>query len=45
MYQPLKVDGKDILDILDREDDLIAKNVLCNIQLVYAKKMKWAETN
>lgn len=33
MYQPLKVDGKDILDILDREDDLIAKNVLCNSQL------------
>ncbi|KAJ2959115.1 hypothetical protein NQZ79_g5400 [Umbelopsis isabellina] len=27
MYQPLKVDGKDILDILDREDDLIAKNL------------------
>ncbi|KAG2180057.1 hypothetical protein INT43_003844 [Umbelopsis isabellina] len=33
MYQPLKVDGKDILDILDREDDLIAKNVLCTTQL------------
>lgn len=24
---PLLVDGKDILDILDREDDLISKNV------------------
>jgi hypothetical protein len=24
---PLLVDGKDILDILDREDDLLSKNV------------------
>jgi hypothetical protein len=26
-FAPLLVDGKDILDILDREDDLISKNV------------------